>query len=154
MNAVVSRIDLTLARVPTPGEEGFRSKAYNDATGRTVTCLTMNPPGNLTIGPGLNLENGITREEGLAVARIRLAKMDEALREYAWYTALDEVRGSVFLDVAYNAGVGGLLHFTSTIHYASVGDWANCRAALLESHAAKANPNRYRPLAALLFSGA
>ena len=153
-----NRLQLTFARLF--GEEGDpRDKSgwsypYNDATGHRVTCKTAQPPGNLTIGRGINLENGIDRHEEAFITAHRLELVHEALSKFAWYTALDEVRGSVFLDLGYNDGVGGLLHFTSTIHYATVKDWPNCRAALLDSKAAQDNPRRYRPLAALLFSGA
>ena len=154
MNAVVTRVDITLARLPTPGEEGFREKAYNDATGRTVTCKTMTPAGNLTIGPGINLENGITPEEGRAISRIRLLKMDAALRQYAWYTELDEVRGSVFLDIAYQNGTRGeLLHFPHVITAVAAKNWQLAHDMLIASPIGQKFAGRYKPLAELLLHG-
>jgi hypothetical protein len=59
----------------------------------------------------------------------------------------------VFLDVGFNSGVNGLLHFTSTIHYASLKDWANCAVALMDSEAARKLPSRYERLRDILLSG-
>ena len=154
MNAVVTRIDLTLARLPTPTEEGFRAKAYNDKTGRPVTCKTMTPPGNLTIGSGINLENGISVEEDRAISRIRLAAMDAELRRFAWYPELDEVRGSVFLDIAYHAGVHGeLLHFPHVITAAAAKNWQLASDLLVASPIGQQFATRYKSLAVLLLHG-
>jgi lysozyme len=144
----VTRVDLASRRLCT--EEGVRAYAYNDATGKRVTCR---PTGNLSIAIGVDLEVGLDADEIGFLLSNRLAKVDAALRAYAWYPALDEPRGSVFLDVGFNAGVNGLLHFASTIHYATVKDWPNCSAALLDSLAAKRAPTRYEALSRIILTG-
>jgi lysozyme len=142
------RIELTTTRLL--GEEKAVPYAYNDATGKRVTCK---PEGNLTIAAGVNLEVGLDSEEIMWLTSHRVAKRDTALREYEWYPLLDEPRGSVFLDVAYNVGVVGLLHFTATIHYAQLKDWPNCGAALMNSKAAKQLPTRYEALKQIILTG-
>jgi lysozyme len=70
--------------------------------------------------------------------------------QYQWYLQADDNRRSVFLDVAFNAGVHGLLGFASMLHYAEAEDWRNAAAQLLDSDAARRRPDRYRPLANIL----
>lgn len=144
----MTRVDITSIRLQA--EEGVRAFAYNDATGKRVTCQ---PGGNLSIGIGVDLETGLDTDEIAWLLAHRLGKTDAALSQYAWYPALDEPRGSVFLDVAFNAGVAGLLHFTNTIHFATIQDWPNCSAALLDSLAAKQAPNRYAALSQIILTG-
>jgi lysozyme len=139
------RVELCEARLIV--EENSVPFAYDDATGKRVTCK---PGGNLTIACGVNLEVGLDSEEIAWLTSHRLAKRDTALREFEWYCALDEPRGSVFLDVAFNTGVSGLLHFTTTIHYAALQEWPQCAAALLNSLAARKLPERYKKLAEIL----
>ncbi|MDR5726784.1 MAG: hypothetical protein RB191_04870, partial [Terriglobia bacterium] len=131
-------------------EEDVEKFAYNDATGKRVTCQ---PGGNLSIAVGVNLEEGLDDEEIEFLLAHRLGQVDATLLQYAWYTALDEPRGSVFLDVGFNVGTDGLLHFVSTIHYATVQDWPNCSAALLNSRAARQLPKRYAALSQIILTG-
>jgi lysozyme len=148
VSAALGRVDIAFLRLRT--EEGVERFAYNDATGKRVTCQ---PNGNLTIAEGVNLETGLDDEEVAWLTSHRIGKTDSALRQYPWYVALDEPRGSVFLDVGFNGGINCLLHFTDTIHYATVGDWTNCSAALLDSRAARKLPKRYDALSKILLSG-
>jgi lysozyme len=143
-----TRIELVVARLP--GEEAVRHYAYNDATGKQVTCR---PTGNLSIAIGVNLENGLDSEEIAWLLTHRVTKCDASLKEYEWYIALDEPRGSVFLDLGFNLGIAGLLHFTTTLHYAQIKDWNNCGAALMNSKAAKQLPARYEALKQIILTG-
>ena len=143
----MSAINITAARLETALEEGFRADAYNDATGKRVTCL---PDGNLTWLYGLNLETEGCRELGDLFVRWKLGKIEASLMQYQWYLQADDNRRSVFLDVAFNSGVHGLLGFASMLHYAEAEDWRNAAAQLLDSDAARRRPDRYRPLANIL----
>lgn len=143
-----TRVDITAARLIA--EEGIDRFAYNDATGKRVTCQ---PNGNLSIGKGINLETGLDDEEISWLAAHRLGKTDTALSQYAWYPALDEPRGSVFLDVGFNIGVSGLLGFVKMISAARSQNWQAAHDALMDSKAARALPWRYEKLAAILLSG-
>lgn len=111
--------DLTTTRLCT--EEGKRPRAYNDATGRTVTCL---PQGNLSIGVGINLETGLDDEEIRFLTSHRLGLVETKLAVYPWYTSLNSPRRSVLLDIAYNQGIGGLLHYPHMIAALATSAWS------------------------------
>lgn len=132
-------------------EEGVRRLAYNDATGKIVTCR---PEGNLSIGVGINLEAGLDAAEIQWLLQHRLTLVQTALAVYPWYSACDEVRQSVLLDLGFNDGVNGLLHYPHMLGAVARKDWFEAKAELLDSQAARALPSRYQPLADLLFSGA
>lgn len=142
--------DLVFARLNR--EEGDRNDAYDDATGHAIVL----PAGHfLTWGRGFNLSQiaspalfDLIERHLIELPEVELLKLD-------WYTHADPVRQSVFLDVAYNAGLRGLVHgFPNMIRYAAAKDWPNCAA---ECTVIKTNPkldaSRYDPLRALLRSG-
>lgn len=131
-------------------EEGVRRKAYNDATGKTVTCQ---PGGNLSIAVGINLEVGLDDEEIAWLLNHRAGLVYAQLVKFPWWHEDEPVRGSVILDVAYNAGVTGLLHFPHMLSAYSSKDWPGASAQLLDSDAARELPQRYHPLAQLLLNG-
>lgn len=139
-------------------EEGKRPKAYNDKTGRTVTCKTADPAtsGNLSIAYGTNLENGLDEFEMSFLRQHRVELAQYELAREAWYADLsvsDPTKASVYLDVAYNAGVAGLLHgFPSCVKYASLKDWTKSAAELRVADAAL-DLSRYAPLRKILLSG-
>lgn len=139
-------ISLVLSRLPS--EEGVRPRAYNDATGQTVTCK---PGGNLSIGRGINLENGLDQDEMDFLDRHRVTKTSKALLVYPWYQGCNPVRRSVLLDIAYNEGVGGLLHFPDMLAAVGRGDWVQAKA---ECHVLNpALAARYAMLGELLYRG-
>lgn len=140
-------IDITYARLN--GEEGRKQFAYNDATGKRVTCQ---PDGNLTIAVGVNLETGLDGEEIDWLSRRRLEKRANELAAYAWYRGLDAARQSVLLDIAFNEGTGGLLHFPRMLAAIGQQDWA---VAATECHTADPRLDaRYAALAKILLTGA
>jgi len=135
------------------GEEGMRRFAYNDTTGKTVTCKTMDPPGNLSIGEGINLEVGLDDEEIAWFLQHRAGLVFVQIQKFPWWPTDDAVRGSVLLDVGFNDGLTGLLHFPHMLAAAANKDWVTASAQLLDSDAARALPSRYNPLAQLLLNG-
>lgn len=117
----MSAVSITYKRLSEPrGEEGRRQFAYDDSTGKRVTCL---PAGNLSIAVGVNLETGLDDEEIDWLSQHRLAKVATQLAGYSWYAALDEARQSVCLDVAFNQGLHGLLHYPKMVAALSHQDW-------------------------------
>jgi lysozyme len=106
-------------------EEGRRAYAYNDATGQRVTCR---PTGNLSIAVGVDLEIGLDNDEIDWLSKHRLGKVETSLSVYAWYQHCDPVRQSVLLDVAFNVGVLGLLHFVHMIAAIQHCDWPAAQA--------------------------
>lgn len=143
-------LDLFLARAPR--EEGRRVRAYNDATGKLVTCQ---PGGNLSIGEGINLENGLDDVEIDFLTTHRAALVEQALTSYAWWAALYPAAQSVLIDLGYNAGVGGLLHFPRMLAALSA-DPPDYATAANECHVAdpRLDASRYAPLRAILTAAA
>lgn len=152
-------------------------KVRNEPLGTLVTCK---PNGNLSIGIGINLELGLQQtefdylisrrpsqfvvaleNEGLApeemewLTRNRLNQLDEALSVYYWYGPLDDVRKSVFVEVAFNMGVHNLLGFVKCLAATAHGDWKTAQAELMNSEPGR-NPGthkRYEHLSELLLNG-
>jgi lysozyme len=133
----MSAIDIALPRLET--EEGFRATAYSDTGGHT------------TIGFGFNVDAGISEFAAGALLTAQLQELHRQLLALPWYAALDDVRQSVCLDIAFNAGLPGLLHFPRMIAALERQDWA---AAATECQVQ--NPelaHRYADLAQILFTG-
>jgi len=143
----VSAVDLAYTRLNT--EEGRRAFCYNDATGKRVTCQ---PGGNLTTAVGVNLELGLDDEEIDWLSTHRLLKVATQLQAYTWYQGLDEARQSVLLDIAFNQGLAGLLHYPHLLAAISHQDWST---AATECHVADPRlAQRYAALAEILRNGA
>ena len=126
----------------------MRRQAYNDATGKTVTCQ---PGGNLSIGIGVNLETGLDDEEIRFLTSHRLGLLEAQIVKYSWYGSLDDVRKSVILDIAFNQGLGGLLHYPHMISALAASNWV-----LAASECTVQDPRlqgRYTALASLLANG-
>jgi lysozyme len=135
----VSAVDIAVQRLET--EEGFRASAYKDIFGNT------------TIGYGFNVDAGISRSAAAALLVAQVSEAAQTLASYPWYTGLDDVRASVMLDIAVNAGIDGLLKFPRMIAAAQAQDWPT-----MASECAVANPeldaSRYAPLRQIILSGA
>lgn len=146
----MNEVDICWARLQR--EEGDKLFAYNDKTGKRVTCR---PEGNLTIAIGVNLEEGLDEEESEYLSKRRLLRTAAALSKFSWYgrASCTINRKSIFLDVGFNAGVNGLLHFPHMLSAADKEDWETATNELLNSDAARKDPNRYKPLATILKSG-
>jgi lysozyme len=130
--------DLVAARLPR--EEGERGMPYKDSKGLD------------TIGIGTLLP--LTHEECVMLAAGRLAKKEAELVPYSWYTALNDARKSVFLDLAFNMGTDKLLHFVQTLAAVQRGDWQTAHDQLLNSQWHKdVGDGRALPLAKILLTG-
>jgi lysozyme len=143
----MSAVSLCFLRLNT--EEGRRAFAYNDATGRKVTC---EPQGNLTIAVGVNLEEGLDDEEIDWLSQHRLtACFNRIYNRLPWFGTLDEARQSVLLDIGYNEGVGGLLNFPKMLAAVQRQDWKTAQAECqVEDPELQA---RYTALGEILFTG-
>lgn len=143
-------VDIAVARISLPTEEGFRAYPYDDATGLRVHA----PRGNVTVAYGYNLDAGTSQELGKVILAWFLNNLEELLLPRAWYAKANAARKSVFLDIGFNEGLHGLLDFPSMIHYASVDDWVNasaqCSVRPTEPPGVIA---RYKRLADILLSG-
>ncbi len=141
----VTAIDLTEARLDP--EEGTEIYPYDDATGLRVRA----PKGHISWGKGFNLD--ACGSSGLfnVMRRYLLEQEETSLQAFSWYAHLDPVRQSVCLDVAYNGGTAGLLHFPHMIAALAKGDWAGAAAECKVTNPELAG--RYAALAQLLLMG-
>lgn len=133
----MTAIDIALPRLQT--EEGFRALPYKDTEGHT------------TLGYGLNVDAGISKYAAGALLKAQLTELDTTLASFRWYQAANDVRKSVFIDIAFNDGVHGLLGFPHMLSAAATGDW---EVASAQCHVT--NPEllgRYETLAHLLLTG-
>jgi lysozyme len=128
-------------------EEGEKLKPYDDATGLSVVA----PKGNLSWGRGFNLMQCGSPGLFAVMETYLLTQLDATLAGYAWYKNADDVRKSVFLDIAYNSGLHGLLGFPHMLAAAASGDWVTAAAEckVVEPELA----GRYAALAQLLLTG-
>ncbi len=133
----MSAVDVALPRVKV--EEGFRSTVYKDSRGHS------------SIAFGFNIDAGISLPAATALLTAQLTELDATLSAYAWYKSADDVRKSVFLDIAYNAGLHGLLGFPRMLAAAASGDWATAAAECKVQEPELAA--RYAALAQLLLTG-
>lgn len=147
----MSAIDLTATRLKP--EERFMQYPYNDRTGKRVSCITSDPAttGNLSWLYGLNLETEGTPELGELVLHWKLGKLEASLQGFAWYSKCNDVRKSALLDMAFNEGVHGLLHFPHMLSAIATDDWATAKAECKVTDPRLAG--RYAVLADLLFRG-
>src|SRR6267143_368886 len=81
--------------------EGVRLKPYHDMVGK------------ITIGVGRNLDDvGISADEAAVLLDNDINRLwHELPSAVACFTALDDVRQNVLIDLAFNIGVAGLLKF-------------------------------------------
>ena len=69
------------------------------------------------------------------------------------YSALDEVRKSVLLNMCFNLGIGGLLEFNNTLAFIAAGDWERAANGMLASKWAKQVGRRAIELSELMRKG-
>ena len=140
-------------------DEGFRSFAYDDATGDPIKPgYTMK--GHVTVGFGACLEDGIgglTVGEAITLRdnRIAVATGDAAYAVgAAVWSALDQNRQAALVDMAFTLGRPKLLGFIEMIRAVQTGDWKGAHAAALASlWAQKEAPGRAQRDASILLTG-
>jgi lysozyme len=135
----VSVTDIAVARLKI--DEGFRATKYLDSVGKE------------TIGYGFNITAGITQTAAQALLAAQVADLAKALGGYWWATGLDDARMSVVVEVAFNDGLNGLLHFVKCLTAIGNKDWQTAHDELLNSDAAHLLPTRYNALAQILLTG-
>jgi lysozyme len=100
--------DLVKIRTQLIAHEALRLKPYDDATGRDLEP-GVSLVGKITIGVGLNLSSGISRERALRWLDEDIASTIQGLQaSYPWFTALDSTRQRAVIDLAFNQGVEGM----------------------------------------------
>lgn len=136
-------MNLDLFRRQLERHEGRRRFPYQDTKGKW------------TIGIGHNLtDRGLTDRQ---IDRLCDDDIQEVVlgmvQALPWFSDLDEVRQRVLADIAFNAGVHGLLGFRQMLAAMVVHDWTRAERELLDSEAAREAPGRFHSLAIMLVSG-
>ena len=146
----MSKVTVLLSRLTK--EEGERLYPYDDATGYRVRAPT--PKGNITWGRGFNLDQCGSSGLFAVMETYLVTQIDRQLAAYPWYVALDDVRGSVPLDVAYNAGLDGFIK--GFPHCVAALERGDIQAAVVQLHVEdpRLDASRYAPLRSILLTGA
>ncbi len=97
--------------------------------------------------------NGITQQQADEWLEEDIADKANQLINYNWFANLDDVRKNAIINMAFNLGVNGLLHFPSMIHYLSIDDWDNAATEMLDSVWAGQVHNRANRLAQQITTG-
>lgn len=131
--------------------EGLRTYLYDDATGKPLKKGDT-LQGNLTGGIGYNFSAHGLPTDAIDLlydrqVRVLLAGIQHAL---PWAASLSPSRQRVFVDIAYNAGIDGLLKFEKMLAAAAAGDFSTAAAEILNSHLALGRRQR---LALLMRTG-
>jgi lysozyme len=135
----VSAVSLAVAREKTA--EGFRAAKYLDTRGKE------------TIGFGFNIDSGISLFAATALLTAQTQERADALTSFWWAAGLDDARMSVVIEVSFNDGLNGLLHFPKMLAAIGAKNWQAAHDELLDSDAARELPKRYQGLAQILLSG-
>ena len=102
--------------------EGFRETPYRDSKGI------------LTIGHGINLENGITERESSLILEERVRKIRIRLPFiFPFWKKLSHARQDVLIEMAYNLGNSGLLKFKKMIKAMGQEDYESAADEMLDS---------------------
>lgn len=104
-------------------DEGIRLFPYRDSVGK------------LTIGVGRNLEDvGISQSEAMHLLNNDVERtIWELEKKLPWFSALEEVRRMVLVNMGFNMGVGGLLEFAKTLSLVRNGQHALAAEEMLDS---------------------
>ena len=122
-------------------DEGFRSHLYKCTAGKD------------TIGYGLNIEAGITKEEAALILEHRVHKLHETLSQYDWYKNLDDTRKTAIINMAYQLGVGGMLKFKKMIAALELREWTEAAAQMMDSRWFKQTESRVRRVMHIIETG-
>lgn len=135
----MSAVDLAVERLKV--DEGFRSVAYRDSVNK------------LTIGYGFCIDAGISQTAAGALLTAQTEECLAALAGFWWAQGLDDIRMSVLVELAYNNGVAGLLHYPKMLAAIGAKNWQAAHDELLDSDAARMLAARYGRFAQVLLTG-
>ena len=122
--------------------EGFMAKPYRDTEG------------HLTIGYGINLDAGISKEEAQMILAHRVRKIQfDLISRLPYWNRLSPARQDVLINMAYNLGVDGLMKFKVTLSMVEAGRYAEASKQMLQSKWAKQVGKRAIELAAMMREG-
>lgn len=129
--------------------EGMRLAVYDDATGKPIVPGSV-VKGHPTIAAGVKLDapDGLTTPEAAELTDHRIVRAIGAVSAaLPWSEAQSFAVQRVLYDIAFNAGVEGLLGFHKMLAAIQAGDLVTAGREVINSQLA---PNRAQRLAKLL----
>lgn len=114
--------------------------------------------GYLTIGVGRLIDKrrggGISEDESDYLLHNDVRRVTRELSDHLpWLHRLDDVRRAVFINMAFQMGVAGLLKFHNTLACAERDDWAGTSKGMLNSKWARQTPKRAARLSKQIITG-
>jgi lysozyme len=108
-------------------DEGYRLKPYKCTSSKT------------TIGVGRNLEDvGLSDCEVMFLLSNDIDRVElECAKAFNFWSALDDDRKSVLLNMCFNLGITGLCSFKKTIGFIGIRDYKSASTEMLDSRWAK-----------------
>ena len=110
--------------------------------------------GKLTIGVGLNLDDGITKDEAIWLLdnRIKMAESDLD-RNIPWWRKLSDARRRALINMVYNLGWPRLSEFKKMLRAMEIGNFKAAAREASDSVWAKQVGDRAKRIAALIEKG-
>lgn len=131
-------------------DEGCRLQAYPDPVSHAEPYTV----GYGCTGPDIGPSTVWTQEQADAALAQRVAEITPQLAKLLpWWGELSGIRQDVFVNMAYNLGVHGLLTFHTALTYAEEGKYQFAGQAILNSRWAAQVGNRALRLSRQLASG-
>lgn len=122
--------------------EGFRNKPYRCSEGF------------LSIGIGRNLDaNGLSDNEVEYLFSGDFAAATQLAATLSCWSALDEVRRGVLVEMVFQMGLNGVKGFKNTLKAVAAKDWPKVHAGMLASRWARQTPGRAKRLAQVMLTG-
>lgn len=110
--------------------------------------------GFLTIGYGRNLDaKGISHLEAVDMLICDIEETEAALNERGLLDGLDEARGGVLVNMAFQLGINGLLKFENTLRLVKEGRFEDASVEMLDSKWASQTPSRAEELSQQMKTG-
>jgi len=123
-------------------DEGRRPRIYLDTAGKW------------TGGVGRNLSDVPFSDDEIDLMLSNdVKRAQDGLAQFAWYAGLDPVRQGACVNLAFNLGIAGLLHFPHFIAAMAHQDWVAAAGELADSHWAKQVGDRAARLQTQIVTG-
>lgn len=123
-------------------DEGVRLHVYVDTVGKS------------TIGIGRNLiDVGISQDEAELMLKNDIVKVRAQCDQLSWFNTMDYPRQAAIMNMCFNLGYAGLLHFTHMLSALQNRDWETAAAEMMNSAWAKQVGDRATRLAQQIRTG-
>jgi lysozyme len=135
--------DIATLDAQLQSDEGFSQHLYTDVKGK------------VSIGYGFNLtDEGLSLDESRAVLALRLQRYTiEMQYKYPWIFQFTPPRIRALINMYYNLGSFRFSEFVLMLGYLFANNFKGAYKEILDSEAAKENPERYKRIADTILSG-